>query len=89
MPEINKDLQQDLTWLVKNNIFKRFLITEKYVVAWTTLANDIAISVWKRFAFESKLRLVPNLPLENGATQEYWNHMWDSAIAVAPGVRYM
>lgn len=78
-----------LKQLKDNNSFKRFLVTPKYVAAWTTLPPDVAITIWKQAGLSQKLRLIPNQPIENGITQEYWNQLWDSAIAVQPGIRYM
>jgi len=80
---------ETLTQLKENNSFKRFLVTPKYVAAWTALPLDVAVSVWKQSGLSEKLRIIPNLPIEDGITQEYWNQMWDSAIAVRPGIRYM
>ena len=78
----------DLLWFMKErpSLLKRALITDKRIIAWSTVSQDMVMSCW-RLVSNQPLRLIPLLPLEGGATQERWNRVWDSSEAITKKIR--
>jgi len=68
--------------------FKRVLITSNKTVVWSSLPPITIIKYWKRFT-SKPLRIMPNFPLEGGATQIQWNNLWDKATPIIKGVRIL
>lgn len=82
-----KDNLNQLSNLLAQKYFKRFLICDSYVVAWTNVSEKIAVALWKKEFIDLKLRIVPKEPLEGGWTQNYWNQLWDSGQKLTTRIR--
>jgi hypothetical protein len=70
----------------KPGVFKRALIANNKVVAWSLLPQDVVVTYWKEIS-EKPLRLVPKLPLEGCKTQETWNKIWDKSKVITNKIR--
>lgn len=89
MESLIKDL---IEFKNKYNFIKRIMILNEKAstsrcIVWVTENPDIVINLWKS-KFNIPLRIIPNIPIENGITQKNYNLFWDRSSPVGKGIRF-